>query len=242
MFRHSKSFRPFSCSLTLLVPTVLTLSLGATTASAIPLVTDNAESFFSLLDAAAPRHLIDFEAQAVVGNRNSGGVTTLALPDVTLTAQTPALKILNSAYTGNHNTTADGRNYLSLDTDVRTGTEMTMAFSQPLYAVGFNLIDHDTSDITLTLGDFSYLLPEVNDGDAVFFGWILDDPMLRIDQIVLNSGRDGQVAIDDLFFAGWPPLAAPIQQPINAVPEPAPGSLLLASLLMLAGYRKAKAC
>lgn len=240
MFRHSKFFRPFSCSLTILAPVALTLSLGATTASALPLVTDNAETFFSLLDAAAPRHLIDFEAQAVVGNRNSGGVTMLGLPDLTLTAQSPALKVLNSAYTGNHNTTLNGHNYLSLDTDVRNGTEMTMTFSQPLYALGFHLIDHDTSDITLTLGDFSYLLPEVSDGDAVFFGWILDDSMLRIDQMVLNSGRDGQIAIDDLFFAGWPPLAVPME-PIHAVPEPAPGSLLLASLLMLAGYRAAKA-
>lgn len=235
MFRHIRLFRP----LTLLAPVALTLSLGAGTASAIPMVTDDAQAFFSLLDNSAPSHLIDFEAQSVVGNRNGGGVSELALPELTLTAQVPALKILNSAYTGNHNTTTNGRNYLSLDTDVRTGTEMTLTFSQPLYAVGFNLIDHDTSDITLTLGAFSYLLPEVNDGDEVFFGWILDDPLLRIDQIVLNSGRDGQIAIDDLFFAGWPTLAAPIP-PINVVPEPAPGSLLLASLLMLVGYRVAK--
>lgn len=241
MFRHSKFYRPFSFSLILLAPVALTLSLGATTASALPLVTDNAETFFSLLDASAPRHLIDFEAQAVVGNRTSGGVTTLALPDVTLTAQTPALKILNSAYTGNHNTTLNGRTYLSLDTDMRNGTEMTMTFSQPLYALGFNLIDHDTSDITLTLGDFSYLLPEVNDGDAVFFGWILDDPMLSIDQMVLNSGRDGQIAIDDLIVARWAPVAEPIAPSVD-VPEPAPGNLLLGSLLMLAAYRASKSC
>jgi hypothetical protein len=235
MFRHNTSF----CPLTLLAPLALTFSLGATTASAIHMVTDDAQAFFSQLNPTAPRHLIDFEAQSVVGNRNGGGVNQLALPDLTLSAQMPALKILNSAYTGNHNTTPNGRNYLSLDTDVRNGTGMSMTFNQPLYALGFNLIDHDTSDITLTIGDFSYELPEVNDGEAVFFGWILDDPLLQIDQVVLNSGRDGQIALDDLFFAGWPPLAVPVP-PITTVPEPQPGSLLLAALLMLGACRVTK--
>lgn len=234
MSSRNNCVQPFNSFLS---PIAVALCLGSSAVSALPFVTQDANEFFSLLDVRTEQHSIDFEDQVVVGTSTSGGVETMLLPELTLNAQLPALKILDRAYTGNHNTTPNGRNYLSLDTEVRNGTEMTMTFGQPIYALGFNLIDHDTSDVTLNIAGTSYTLLDTNDGGVEFFGWILDDPLWSVEQISLSSGRDGQIALDDLFFAYWPP-ALEAEPESMAVSEPTLNSLLLVSLASVFGYRR----
>jgi hypothetical protein len=219
--------------------TSFSLGFCSPLAQALPFVTDDPILFMAAVDAAAPATLIDFESEAPIGAQMGGGVSTLVLPGLTLVAQDPALKILDRAYTGNHNTTVGGSNYLSIDTDTRAGTGVWFQFDQPIYALGFNLIDHDTGDVSLNIGSAHYLFPDLGNGESVFFGLVLDDPLLAFDELYLSSERDGQFALDDLFFAGWRPAAEPVGQQGSApVAEPEMLSLLGLAMVGLMGWRK----
>ncbi len=219
---------------TCLISGLLGVTLGAVAplATAVPFVTDDVDAFFGTLGATASLQSIDFEATPTVGARTGGGVSGLDLPGLSLAADLPALKVLNRAYTGNHNTTPGGRQYLSVDTDSRRGTPVSFTFVQPIYALAFNLIDHDTGDVVLDIGSERYTFADVSNGESVFFGLILDQTGPGFDSMRMLAERDGQFALDDFFFARVPArVSPPLPAPLPAVPPisvaSAPASALL---------------
>ena len=194
-------------------------------ALAAPIYFNDESSFRAGLQNAGKLTSVDFESLATFGSRSAGGRTQLALPGLTLSTNLPALKVMSSAYTGNRNLTQGGRQYLSMDTDIRgQGSILEMTFKSPLKALGFWLIDHDTSDAQIQVGNFNYLLHDVRNGEAEFFGLIFDTS-LSIQSISIDTGQDGQVAMDDMLYM--------FQGPAAQVSEPPMLALVLCGFLIL---------
>jgi len=208
-------------------------------AQAVPVIFSDEMLFDQALASMPPSSpspasaYLDFEAIAPFGARVGGGVSSYSLPGIELSAPLPAIKVLSKKYSGARNTTPGGRNYLSIDTDLRRqGTITNFDFDTALQAIGFYLIDQDASDAVITVDGIDYTMPEVNDGEAVFFGLLFSEPSALAMRLQIDSGKDAQIAIDDLRFSDWPTSAA--TQTVN---EPNTTGLLLISVLFW-GFRR----
>lgn len=181
---------------------------------------------------ALPDVYLDFEDRSPFGERVGGGVSDYTLPGITISAPLPAIKLLSRKYSGTRNTTVGGRNYLSIDTDLRRkGTTTRFDFDNALQSIGFYLIDHDASDAIIIVDGMEYRMPEVNDSEAAFFGLIFDQQSSIPTSLQIDSGQDSQIALDDLRFAYWHNQnTASDSTPVN---EPNPVIMLLTGLLLL---------
>lgn len=187
------------------------------------------EALFNQAVASEPfSHAIDFEESEIFGARVGGSVSRHQLPGVELSSPLSAIKVLSKNYSGGHNITPGGRNYLAIDTDLRsTGTVVDFDFESTLQSIGFYVIDHDASDTTIRAGGVDYVMPEVSDGEAAFFGLLFTKTSTLVTKIQVDSGKDSIIAIDDLRFT-YASNQDSAQENIS-VDEPSSISLLLMS-------------
>lgn len=168
-------------------------------------------------------HIEDFEDASPFGARVGGAVDQFSYDGWRVESDIPALKLMARSYSGNHNTSHDGRQYLSIDTDLsRRGTRVHWSADVSIKAFGFNLIDHDGDDVRLNVEGVELLIPEVGDAGVAFFGVVFDDPIAQIG-FWLDSGRDAQISVDDWITMTMPAVAQ--------VDEPQSLSLLILGLL-----------
>lgn len=210
---------------------LLLLSALSSLANSAPILFSDQNAFFDSLPGVHDVVNQDFESLDAFGSRVGGGISVYDLPYMSLVSDLPAIKLLDRTYSGSRNTTPEGRQYLSIDTDLRRrGTQTEFVLSSNVLAVGFNLIDHDADDAQLLFDDASILIPEVEDGESVFLGMLfnpLENPSMRF---TLDIGRDSQVALDDFVFI--------LRNDLVQVSEPANLGLLSVALLMLFGFKR----
>ena len=174
--------------------------------------------------------LEDFESLDAFGSRTNGGIENYAFGDVLIESSTPAIKLMSKKYSGNHNTSPDGKKYLSIDTDLfKQGTEVEFSFGADVKAFGFNIIDHDGDDAAILLNGIEIVVPEVNDGGVTFFGVHLEQWSSSVN-FILDSGRDAQISLDDFIILEQ-------QGPVN-VDEPGTLAICLVGLLFVTLCRR----
>jgi len=163
----------------------------------------------------------DFEGLDPFGARVGGGVDQYTFENWVVEAEQPVLKVMDRAYSGNHNTSTDGQQYFSIDTD-RSWHGATVHFVSrlPILALGFNMIDHDADDVSVLVNGNEVILPEVNDAEVAFWGFAVNDQP-AIHDFWINTGRDSQVSLDDLIYIPQ------IQSASDSVAVSEPSTLLL---------------
>jgi len=156
----------------------------------------------SFLAAAGLVATEDFEDEPLVGTAGGGAQTLITFDDFTATSTPAALKVLDSPWYGNHNTTAGGAKYLSADTDIGwTSSEVTLAFDYAISAFGLYLIDIEDG-VTLTIGGSDYTVPGHGSGGESYFGIIAEDPFATV---YMDMGEtDSHSSIDDVSYAAAP--------------------------------------
>ena len=174
---------------------------------------DSAESLLQVTSFTTG--LEDFEETNLVGTTISGGVGELNFHDFSVTASPTALKVLSGEVHGNHNTTIDGDQYLSTDTDrAFLGSTLTLTFYDPIQVFGATLIDLDGIGGTgvIKVDGRIFNIGENSDSGESFFGIIADIPFTTV---VFQMGMDSHWSLDDIMY-DWD---------LQPIPEPA--SLLI---------------
>jgi len=201
--------------------------LAAVPAAAVSIFSSSS-SFRSALSSYV---LEDFEDESLVGTATAGGVSSLVLSDFTVTANRPALKILGTPVSGNHNTTPGGRKYLSADTDLGfvAASVAISGLGGPLDAVGFELIDFDLMPAVVSINGQSYYVPPTGNGGSRFFGVIANGPItsLRIGSLF----PDSHWSIDDLVLGRS-------RGRVAAVPEPSAALVFAMGTVFVAVARR----
>lgn len=174
----------------------------------------------------------DFEGLEPFGARVGGGIDQYVFDGWSVEAELSALKVMNRAYSGNHNTSPGGRQYFSIDTDRSwQGVQTRFISDSPILALGFNLIDHDADDMRLGINGIEHILPEVSDAEVAFWGVSFDDGS-AMTEFWLDSGKDAQISLDDLAF---------VHSVAKVISVDEPGSLCLISIGILVLFLRYKA-
>jgi len=142
-------------------------------------------------------HIETFESASLSGTLDSGAVSHMSFASFDLFTSPAALKILNSAAFGAHNTTSGGSRYLYLDTDLGgEGTILNYTFSVPVYGFSLHLTDIDVDNTVIEIpGLIVYQVPAGTDGNDCFWGFTSSIPFT---QAQINTQSDSSVGIDDV--------------------------------------------
>jgi hypothetical protein len=172
--------------------------VGAGVSLAAGLTFTNRSSFEATVGSVA---IEEFENAALVGNGDSGAVSSLTFSTFSVSSVPNAVKLLDTPYYGAGNSTPAGRKYLYIDTDMgNVGSVATfITLSASTFAFGFDYTDFDRpgSNPVVTISGQQFSLPlNPGGGDQVtplFWGYVGSSPFMAI---AINSDCDSAYGID----------------------------------------------
>ncbi|QJF52495.1 VPLPA-CTERM sorting domain-containing protein [Roseobacter ponti] len=207
--------------MTRLITAAVTALLFGVSAASAATFTDR-----SLFDAAAGPGLAleSFESVPLSGNTASGGLPSADFGDFFVSATRPAVKVIDTPFFFAQNTTAGGKNFLYLDSDIGfTGFIMTLAFDAPVLSFGFDYsgLGRNGDESTIFINGETMILPKATDAPA-FFGFTSEN---GVSAFSINTNNNSAFSIDELAYGGGE----------TATPVPLPAALPML-LVAVAGF------